>query len=560
MALSVAKKEEGLSPFAFHQGQTLMRVADHYPFLVDVIIEAIQNALDANATIIWVVLDHQKHKLRIEDNGEGASKNKFEKALQSVCESIKEETDLGRFGMGLISPLGKCEYFTYTSTPKESDNAFLKWTFRTETIKQQKIIPGIPLEKMSEIHFDKNGKAKNGVPWRSQIKLMRFTEDRTISKLSIELLHDSVKEKYSEKMKKLKTRIIAKFISAEGKTEEKEILADDYQGKSLPSITLNHPDSGQTIFRLFLARQTPKGRKGKVVIGETSNDFRLSFKKFLKTPEGFLNKGIFEALCSGIFEGEILTEKAKIDSTRKFFKENDALVGFCITIEDWYRQIGQTHFNAVQEERQNDRYQELGLRSMRVIESILNHPEFKILKDVLQSFKVGSIGPGHAQPKKIIGTQEFPSTSIHGDGDKEKRNGDDGSNGQAKKEHPGHTPLTVGNKGKQRKLVKNNSLGLHFNYIEDDNLSKIWELDNRTGTLNFNTLNELFGLCDKGNDKHLMRFQEHIAINALLMETAPEEWKKRHRELFDESLPMYVYLLIHADEIAAQKPKTKDKK
>ncbi|MCX6746264.1 MAG: ATP-binding protein, partial [Candidatus Parcubacteria bacterium] len=394
-----ARKEnsEGLSPFAFHQGLTLLRIAEHYPYLIDVVLEAIQNALDAHATIIWVMIDHQKRKLRIEDNGDGASKSKFDRALRSICETMKDETKLGRWGMGLIAPLGKCEYFTYTSTPKENNNTYLKWRFETENIRQQKTIQGIPYEEMPLIHFDEFGKSKGGIPWRTQIKLMRFTEDRTTSKLSLASLHDSVKEKYSEAMKKLGTKIMAKIISAEGKTEEKIILADEYQGKSLPIFTRDHSDSGQTTFRLYLARQTVKGKQGKVVVGEMSNDFRLSFKKFLKTPEGFLNNRIIEALCSGIFEGEILSEKARIDSTRKFFKENDALVGLCISIEEWYEKIGKAHFQTAKEEKQNDRYQRLGLRSMGVIESILNQPQFDILKDILQKFKVGSIGPGHAE-------------------------------------------------------------------------------------------------------------------------------------------------------------------
>ena len=419
-----AEKEtlEGLSPFAFHQGLTLLRIAEHYPYLLDVVLESIQNCLDAHATMIWVMIDHQKRKLRVEDNGQGASKTKFDNALQRICETMKDESDLGRWGMGLISPLGKCEYFTYTSTAEVDGKTYLKWKFETEKIKQLKIIPGIPFERMPLIHFDQSGKSKGGIPWRSQIKLMRFTEDRFISRLTIESLIDSVKEKYSEKMKKNGTQVMVKLISAEGKAEERVFSADEYRGKALPIFTHVHPDSGQTTFRLYLARQTTKGKQGKVVVGEMSNDFRLSFKKFLKTPEGFLNNRIIEALCSGVFEGEILTEKAVIDSTRKFFKENDALVGFCISIEKWYEEIGKAHFQTAKEEKQNDRYQRLGLRSMRVIESLLNQPQFDILKDVLQKFKVGSIGPGHAV-KKAIGTQEFPSISIKGDGKKEKING-----------------------------------------------------------------------------------------------------------------------------------------
>ncbi|MCX6745521.1 MAG: hypothetical protein NTX00_00715, partial [Candidatus Parcubacteria bacterium] len=180
---------------------------------------------------------------------------------------------------------------------------------------------------------------------------------------------------------------------------------------------------------------------------------------------------------------------------------------------------------------------------------------------ILQKFKVGSIGPGHAEPTKTVGTQEFPSVSIHGNGKKEKTNGGSSSPGdKTKKEHPGHTPLTVGGlHGRQRQLVRNNSLGLHFNYLEVHGSSMIWELDT-SGTLTFNTRHVLFEECEP-NDNVLMRFQEHIALNALLLETIPSDWKKDdHRQMFNDSLPYFVYLLLHADEIIAQRQKTKDKK
>ena len=83
-----------------------MHVAKSYPYLLDVILETIQNAIDSGATRIAIAVDQKKRSVDIVDNGVGATKSKFEEALQSVCQTMKMRDKLGQFGIGLISPLG----------------------------------------------------------------------------------------------------------------------------------------------------------------------------------------------------------------------------------------------------------------------------------------------------------------------------------------------------------------------------------------------------------------------------------------------------------------------
>ena len=60
----------------------------------------------------------------------------FEQALASVGKGIKAKDKLGKFGLGLISPLNKCERFYFTSALPGRRKA-MKWEFVQNTIRNQ---------------------------------------------------------------------------------------------------------------------------------------------------------------------------------------------------------------------------------------------------------------------------------------------------------------------------------------------------------------------------------------------------------------------------------------
>src|SRR3989344_3717360 len=111
----------------FNQGRALLHLAGMYPTLLEVILELVQNALDkdVNATRIWIAINYQTRYLSVRDNGAGSSINRFNLALASVAEpGRKGEGSLGQFGIGLISPLGKCNRFTFISCPTPHKSLF----------------------------------------------------------------------------------------------------------------------------------------------------------------------------------------------------------------------------------------------------------------------------------------------------------------------------------------------------------------------------------------------------------------------------------------------------
>ncbi len=138
-------------PVNFPAGKILVRLANEYPFVLLVILENVQNALDANARNVSVRINQKTSCITVRDDGDGVSVSGFQEALQSVCESAKSRGKLGQFGIGLISPLGKCERFTFTSSPRDKDE-FREWTFNTAEIEASKDMPNIPRRSRSDLH------------------------------------------------------------------------------------------------------------------------------------------------------------------------------------------------------------------------------------------------------------------------------------------------------------------------------------------------------------------------------------------------------------------------
>lgn len=547
----------GNSKIDFHHGQALLRVAGHYPTLAEVVYEAVQNALDADATNINVAINHKKRILTVSDDGVGTTRNRFEDALLSVCKGIKNEDKLGQFGMGLIAPLGKCQRFTFTSTPKSNPRAYLQWTFSTEDICGQEKINGIPVESVPDLHFEREAKG-NGVAWRTQVKLYNFTKDRLLSRMTTLSLREGVLERFSTAMRRRDVTVNVEIISSDGEVSMDKIVADIYEGKRLPMEYIREKDAGQTTFQLYIAKKTQKGRRGRVVIGESGKDFTISFAQFARGAGELLDTDVCDALGSGVFEGQIFTEKAKLDPNRRHFIANDALAGLCIAIDEWYRTIGANHIEKMKEEAQDDRYQKLGVRSMRVVEGLLEQPEFNYLKDVVKSFSIGTIGARHTRPEnKILGTQSEHSISAtkpnNGNGNNSTGSGASEGGKDPQSEHPGHTPYTVsGPKGRQRTMVRSNSQGLQFLYEEMEGSNRLWDLDSNAGILRYNTRHPLWAKCES-DERALMRFQEHIAITALTLQTVPEEWKERHRQMTDDAMPSFAFCLLRGDELAGRR-------
>lgn len=552
------------SPFAIHMGEALIKIAGTYPTLLDVVVECIQNALDANATKIWVILNRKSRLLTIRDNGEGRSRTEFEEALTSVCSSIKPKGKLGRFGIGLISPLGKCESYAFTSTTRDDPRGYLEWEFITDDLQQQAMIDGIPMRKRSDLVFEFTPRPhQEQIFWRTEIRIERFSKDSHINKISIETLKDAILDRFKPALGRLGTIISVRLKDIDGKTElTRDIKAEQFSGKKLEEAIFHDKDAGDCIFHLFLARRTEKGRKGKVLIGEADDEYRIPFTIFARSAEKWLDKEIIEIFLSGVFEGEILASRISLLPSRKGFVENEKLAGFCATLETWHKEHGKNLFEEAKEEKQEERYQKLGRLSLQVLESMLFREEFSALLEVINSFKLGTVGEGHALPKSsnVKGMLETPALAVDGARLKASDNGNKERRVRKETEHdkPGHHPLrALGPRGKLVTLVRSDSLGLYL-FPDAMDSEKPWELDVSTGVLRVNVRHPGWVQCEQ-NDRVLTHYMAFVAVQALVFHSLPEEWRisDLSRLVLEEMVQPYSYVLRHTGDFFLPKPQKK---
>lgn len=546
-----ASTQPSHSRLDFHMGEAFCRIASDYPTVLDVILEQVQNAIDANARSILVLLNRKTRHIAIRDDGDGASREKLEKALQEVCLSQKERGKLGRFGIGLISPLDKCHASTFISCSRNKEGGYMEWKFDTNDIRKQQRDVQIPCRSRPELTFiaHKNMRAKKGqttVLWRTEVNILRYSPDKIISRItSIDALAEAILERFGAAMRRNNVILNLKFENEDGTKELREgIRAKLFTGRPLGKVIIDDENAGKVTIDLFLAPKTTKGQNGKVIVGEADNDYRFGFNLFARSADGVLPEEISQALLSGVFEGEILGEKVKLHSTRKSFEKDDAFVGFGAAIESWFQKYGAKHLEEVKEARRDQRYQELGLQSLREIEEMLRNPAFADIRKVLEGFSDGSVGKGHAPvPKNRVGDkQDEKSLSTRGTNPKEG-DGDSTPHDSATEDDPAHTPFTVaGPRGKQRTVVKRDSVGLQFSYIAMDGSDRLWELDTRLGVLHFNTNHPIFVACDEGSGRKLRQLQETVAVNALMIQAMPDDYAETLRYAFDETLRPLSYL------------------
>jgi len=528
-------------------GEAFCRVASDYPTVLDVILEQVQNAIDANAKNISVVLNRKTRHIAIRDDGDGVSREKFEEALQQVCLSQKELNKLGRFGIGLISPLDKCHSSTFISCARGIEDGYMEWTFVTEDIRRQQQSVFVPRRPRPDLVFSRKGlnvkRGMTSIAWRTEVNIVRYSSDRIISRVtSIDALVDAILERFGAAMRRNKTVLSIRFTNEDGTLEERDgIRAKLFTGRSLGETVITDRDAGNVVFRMYLAPKTTKGQNGKVIVGELDNDYRFSFGLFARSADSLLSDEVSAALRSGMFEGEIVGEKVKLHSTRKTFEKDDAFVGFCTALEAWFHKHGADHLKDVKEARRDQRYQELGTQSLREIEAMLRDPAFNDIRLVLQDFKLGTVGIGHTKPVRgsVTGQQTESSISTHEGFTPKGEEGGGGSSGEHKKpreDKPNHHPYTVaGPRGKQRMLVKNDSVGLQFSYIAMDGSDRLWELDARQGILHFNVNHPIWVACDV-SDRKVMQLQETVAVYVLTLKAMPAENEDVLRYAFDEAL------------------------
>lgn len=554
---NVISMSSGVASIVSNAGMTLFRLAGYYPTITHVILEAVQNAVDPDvgASQVWIRINEKDRSVTITDNGRGIDTATFLLRLQTVCEEQRKGSDAtGRFGIGLISPLGKCERFFFTSCPHPIADGYVEWRFECGEIKKSKSAPNVPYRARSDIRFGEGAKGVQPVHWRSMMRLEKVVSDPSIATVGLDDLVKKILTAHGNKMRRYETKVSISIVRVNGKVEERhDIQAPRFRGESLPEFSIPNSQVGNVVFRLFRSPLRTKADLDQgVVVGQIGDDFRMPFAVLARQIENLgVDKKALEALKSGVFEGEIVFEKLEPHVDRTRFAVGEALDGAAVAVSKWFMRAGSKAFEAAQEMRRDTKNVERAIVSLGVLERLLQ--EFPESAKAIQTrVKIGSVGEGHAKVPKTRGVGTIAATAVRG----QDRGGESGSSGgdsprnEKPTERKSHVPLTVaGPGGKERRLVRGNSTGLCVTHemLEGD---RLWEFDDHTGTLTFNVQHPSWAKAeDEGGDKAIYLLQEFCMLELVTMLGEPQT-SEEPIALFSQKLePLVMQWLIKGSSL-----------
>lgn len=557
-------ERQNVSPLRPHIGAMLLMAAGRYPDLYLTLLEIVQNAIDSDANRITILLDRKRRNLIVTDNGEGASLEKFTGALSSVALTMKQANKLGQFGIGLISPLGKCVLFTFTSTPKGGDGTYRQWTFVSDEIAEMRHEASVPMEVIPDIKYGRVDKvltlpAETGsgsrkvsqVTWRTRVEVRQYTSDRHVSRIgSVDECLRGIFARFGTAMRAKNVKIDIRFVNADGSEDNrKNVTAPEYTGQPL-EIDNRTVNGVHVKTQIFLAQRDTRGRgKGEVVVGQLGNNFRFPLKQFIREHGSFLDDTVKQGLVSGLFEGDILASRVRLHENRQSFIVDESLEAMCDAINAWFAEEGIFHYTAAQEAQQNERYQKLGAQALDAVKKVLDDPRYEALKGLLEedgSRDSESVGGRVSDFLETVVDTE-PVVESTGNGEPPDGVSNDPENpDRPKLRRPKLT--SRGPKGTSVNLARIKRFALNFCYTELPGRDELWLLEEGTWTLVFNTRHPLWVSCDEyKSDRRVKQLMEIVAISVLNWVVTPSHFQDAARDLIDQIIIGQVQLLLASE-------------
>lgn len=553
------------SVLGVHVGNVLAMVANKYPSLELTLVEMVQNAIDASASNVAICIDRTARLVIVLDNGLGVTEEQFEEALASVAETQKRggnKTQIGRFGIGLVSPLTKCERFTFVSQSRAASFPIC-WTFVQDAVTRQRNNVNIPKQNLSRMPvlpniFTPFLNDLNVDRWQTMVTMHGLTIDRTVGLVDLDRIENAIRDKLGLFMHQrgVQCRVV---IVADGKAEVRDIVPQTYLGEPLPVIKLDGGEAGEVTFELYRARKINGRRQGKIVVTEAADPYPVSWREFmLQVRGGGWDSTCFKVLGSGYFEGSISAKNITLMPERNKFEWNATLQALLIAIDDWYQTYGKHQFEIEQELQRSERYKELSLQVAGSVRDMLRRPEFQSLAEGLEQITFGHIGEGHGRAKKNLdGTDDRPSTRSGQGGAGKSRQPGCGPKSKGRGDNPtrdGDKPFgAMGDAGNQRRVkVEGDSLGLWIEVVDFPVSTRLWSFDVEEGVLSFNSGNSIWAMLDGDydkqrsakNDRWLVQLQTWVVLQVLVALTMPAEQFETIQEMVDRMTKPYVHVMI----------------
>lgn len=501
-----------------HVGKALSYIVNLYPTMMSVILELVQNSLDSNSKDITVIIDYSRRDVKVRDDGNGISSEKFAEAIGRVCDSMKEKDKLGQFGIGMLSPLGKCKEFYITSIPKGSNMGYNKWFFYSDRILKSKGLPEIPHSELNKAVFSRSGqsmKDREVFNWRTEVNISEFKNDRTTMSVTISELQRLINSRFSEAMKALDAKVTILIKQADGHKQQLSFKADAFRGEKMKTIVYGVTGE-QTSFETYISPKTASGRKGELVVGVQGDIFKIGMKDFVKTISQYASADSLNILTSGTFEGIITSDCCTLHQNRKEFVDDDNLMNMVIHLEEWVKHHAIPVITSMKDGQRDEWLQAVGSVAISNLESRLKK-EMPHLLGIIKRFKNGLVkAKPHEEAQDY--KSKTPSSPVH----YEKGKGQTSTPPKGGQSPVGIKLTVAGPFGQKRRLVSGTSTGLQFVYEELPGNDHHWEFDGESGILVFNMRSDIWEKMERSGERSLILYQEYVGIKALEMQLEPE--------------------------------------
>lgn len=538
-----------------HQGRALLLIGEMYPTVPLALFEAVQNALDGNASRIEVDVNLKACTVAIRDNGDGVTRSGLKDALSSVLVSSKtEKGKLGQFGMGLLALLGKCEYFTFTSCHKSSATDYSRWTFETESIRAMSDTVTIPVSEVNDLICNSKGKSnqpsKKAVWWRTEVSGFNISPDKLVGGVDADDVRDGIISRFSLKMLENDASIRIRVTSKKGGTiVHDNVKARLFCGKALEARTYRGEKAGITSFELYMAPRSTRnaGAKANKVInlqfGIAGDMFRVPAGEFLKSAGDMLPDPIKKGLMLGTLEGVILADKCKLHPNRKGFVVDEAFAEFCEHLLEWYVECGSRLIDSAESDAKDQRYLDTAQQALETLKGALDQEALAKLREAMRSYvEIGSVGDGHARVSRTrtAGLDQIKALTERAGRPVGPPEGEapavDTSNRKEDKSHISATIHT--DKGHKRQMVRG-KVGLAFSHSEMPNYPYLWRFYPKDGMVEFNTRHPNWVACERSTAK-LRALQVFSGMQALSLFLLPIESHEQLMPAIWAQCDMYV--------------------
>lgn len=563
--MSVRKRSAGTSRIGLHAGRALVYLAEKYPGLTLALAETVQNAIDANASKIFIGVDQQERTVIVTDDGDGVTLEDFNTALAAIAESRKTSGPsdrIGQFGIGLIAPLTKCHHYEFMSWAR-SGSGPVGWHFQQSAIEAQRGDIGIPhveLEVMPPLKPPFASYATDmQAEWRTMVQMHEVSRDKLVSRIELPDLHNVILAKFGYHMhrKGVVCRVVLR--DERGKLSSIDIKPQAPTGEPLGVFEVTDALGGAVVIELFKARLRGGKRQGQVGVSELEPVAPVAWNKFaahVKTlDEGaWAQTEAFTALGSGYFEGLIRAKNLQLLPERDRFKATEGLKAVVIALDDWYVRVGQAFYEAEHERQQEERYTRIGLEALRAVKSILDQPEFQHLRQALQDrVQLGRVNQADGESGQGVGDDNPRLPSQRGDAEKRSSAGKSQSGADSSRNESDDAPSGVqGQKGRRRAVAQSDSVGLWFEVTDFEFNPRLWEFDSASGKIEFNSNHPIWMELDGSlarrqtarHDQQIQMLQEWVVLKVLQLLTLSTDQYDEARERIEHETPLFVRLFI----------------